>query len=96
MYPKDWTAHSYVACCGVSMQPVLKMLERMPEQAAVYLCLDNDKAGQKACRRMAEQLAERNIPSVRITPQRKDWNEDLCALSQKQEVSVSCQTMCGP
>ena len=96
MYPKGWQEHNYVACCGVSIQPVLKMLERMPEQETVYLCLDNDGAGHKACQRMAEQLADQGVSSVRIAPRLKDWNEDLVAQSQKQEVSVSCQTMCGP
>ena len=26
MYPSDWQAHSYVACCGTSIQPVLDRL----------------------------------------------------------------------
>ena len=72
------------------------MLERIPAPEAVYLCLDNDDAGHKASRRMAEQLSELGMPSVRIAPRLKDWNEDLVALSQRQEVSVQCQTMCGP
>ena len=84
MYPKDWQKHSYIACCGTSSQPVLKMLERMPEQGTVYLCLDNDEAGHKASRRIAEQLSERGIPSVRIAPQLKDWNDDLKSLAQEQ------------
>ena len=96
LYPKGWQEHNYVACCGVSIQPVLKMLERIPAPEAVYLCLDNDDAGHKASRRMAEQLSELGMPSVRIAPRLKDWNEDLVALSQRQEVSVQCQTMCGP
>ena len=84
MYPKDWQKHSYSACCGTSSQPVLKMLERMPEQGTVYLCLDNDEAGHKASRRIAEQLSERGIPSVRIAPRLKDWNDDLKSLAQEQ------------
>ena len=84
MYPKDWQKHSYIACCGTSSQPVLKMLERMPEQGTVYLCLDNDEAGHKASRRIVEQLSERGIPSVRIAPRLKDWNDDLKSLAQEQ------------
>ena len=85
LYPRDWQAHSYVACCGTSMIPVLKMLERMPTQDTVFLCLDNDHAGQKACERMAEELQERGVVSVRISPRLKDWNDDLVVRSQKQE-----------
>ena len=85
LYPRDWQAHSYVACCGTSIQPVLKIVERMPEMDTVFLCLDNDRAGQRACERMAEELQERGINVVRISPQFKDWNDDLAAQSQKQE-----------
>jgi len=30
----------------------------MPEMDTVFLCLDNDRAGKKACERMAEELQE--------------------------------------
>ena len=85
LYPRDWQAHNYVACCGTSTIPVLKMLERIPVQDTVFLCLDNDHAGQKACERMAEELQERSVASTRISPQLKDWNDDLAVRSQKQE-----------
>jgi hypothetical protein len=85
LYPRGWQAHNYVACCGTSTIPVLKMLERMPVQDTVFLCLDNDRAGQRACERMAEELQKRGVASVRISPQLKDWNDDLVAQSQKQE-----------
>ena len=96
LYPRGWEEHSYVACCGTSTIPVLKMLERMPAQDTVFLCLDNDHAGQAACQRMEDELLERSVAYVRITPQHKDWNDDLIAQSQKQEVFDQCQTMCGP
>ena len=45
----------------------------------VFLCLDNDAAGQAASLRMAEQIAEQfGIASDRLTPKKKDWNDDLC------------------
>lgn len=94
LYPRDWEEHSYVACCGVSVQPVLKMLERMEQPEMVYLCLDNDKAGQKACDRMTAQLREHGYVSVRIRPTMKDWNEDLKALCQMRE-EEQCQAMYG-
>lgn len=85
LYPRGWEDHSYVACCGISIQPVLKTLERMPVRDTVYLCLDNDAAGQKASQRMADQLRELGVTAERIVPTRKDWNEDLVAQAQKQE-----------
>ena len=86
MYPENWQAHSYVACCGTSAIPVLSMLERMPAPEEVYLCLDNDQAGETGSLRMAEQIAEQfNIASDRLLPEHKDWNDDLCAGNQEQE-----------
>lgn len=96
LYPHDWQQHSYVACCGVSFQPVQKMLERMSSVETVYLCLDNDKAGNMASERMANALKEQGVSSVRLIPQNKDWNEALVSLDQpanKMESGVqnSCQ-----
>ncbi|WP_417047980.1 DUF3991 and toprim domain-containing protein [Dysosmobacter welbionis] len=81
MNPEDWQRHSYVACCGTSYEPVRWMLTQMASPEAVYLCLDSDQTGQRACERMAELIhTEFCIPTQQLTPELKDWNEDLCAL----------------
>lgn len=79
--PDDWQAHSYVACCGVSIKPVLEQLRRN-NISCVYLCLDNDEAGQNAARRMEMQLAEMGLKVEILTPKFKDWNEDLLEVMQ--------------
>ena len=92
LHPDNWQRHSYVACCGTSIQPVLKMLERIPQVNTVLLCLDNDTAGHKASERMKEQL-EDTYAVVRLIPANKDWNDDLTAqrtLEHKEE--PACQT----
>ena len=76
LHPADWQSHSYVACCGTSMLPVLEQLRRR-ETENVYLCLDNDTAGQKAAERMATELAKRGVNTEIIVPALKDWNDDL-------------------
>ena len=86
LHSENWQAHSYVACCGTSAIPVLSMLERMSAPEEVYLCLDNDQAGETGSLRMAEKIAEQfNIASDRLLPEHKDWNDDLCAGNQEQE-----------
>lgn len=83
--PEDWQSHSYVACCGTSAIPVLSMLERISSPKEVYLCLDNDQAGETGSLRMAEKIAEQfNIASDRLLPEHKDWNDALCARNQEQ------------
>ena len=87
MYPESWQTHSYVACCGTSAVPALATLERLPFPEEVFLCLDNDLAGETGSLRMAGQIAERfGIASNRLLPKHKDWNDDLCvrALQQSQ------------
>ena len=49
LYPAGWLEHSYVACYGTSIQPVLERLRQNPKLDTVYLCLDNDEAGEDAC-----------------------------------------------
>ncbi len=76
LYSADWRSHSYVACCGTSMLPVLEQLRRR-ETENVYLCLDNDSAGQDAAERMAAELSKRGVCSEILLPDLKDWNDDL-------------------
>ena len=92
LHPQDWQRHSYVACCGTSIQPVVKMLERKPQIHTVLLCLDNDEAGHLATQRMKAQL-EANYTVKRLVPENKDWNDDLTTVrEQKCEVNIPCQS----
>ena len=58
LYPAGWLEHSYVACCGTSIQPVLERLRQNPKLDTVYLCLDNDEAGEDACDGMMDTLED--------------------------------------
>lgn len=75
--PEGWEQHSYLACCGLSMKPVLFRLERQPALEQVFLCLDNDPAGEAACLRMATELKARGLFVRRLRPSAKDWNDEL-------------------
>ena len=85
LYPAGWLEHSYVACCGTSVQPVLERLRQNPKLDMVYLCLDNDDAGNDACDRMTDTLEDMGLDVERLCPVRKDWNDDLCAKFEKKE-----------
>ena len=81
LHPENWQQHSYVACCDTSYEPVRWVLMQMEAPRMVSLCLDHDNAGNRGCERMTEQIAlEFSIPTQRLVPEQKDWNEDLCAL----------------
>jgi DNA primase len=65
-------------------------LERSPHINTVYLCLDNDGAGQTAARKFHTSLSD-SYPGIAVTisppSHGKDYNEMLQAarLEQKQE-----------
>lgn len=85
MNPDNWREHSYIALCGVSIKPILHLLEQYPQFEEVCLCLDNDEAGRKATMRIAKQLLkEWEVTVTSETPENKDWNEDLMAHSQAE------------
>lgn len=84
LYPKDWQQHSYVALCGTSGIPIHWILEQYPYHQQTVFCLDSDKAGQEAARRLQAELQEGGHQSGVLLPAYKDWNDDLCALRQEQ------------
>ena len=86
LHPDNWKRHNYVACCGVSPIPVMESLRRMECPREVFLCLDNDAAGNAASVRMAKQIQEQfGITATRFLPLRKDWNDDLCDMMRSSE-----------
>ncbi len=80
LYQKDWENHSYIAVNGVYESAVLKALENHIDLRSIYLCTDNDEGGIDAAERLRDILREKNYENIfRISPQNKDWNEDLKA-----------------
>lgn len=68
------------------------MPERQPQHQNVYLCFDNDQAGQLANKRIAEKLNKMNIQNEILIPIHKDWNEDL-TLSEKGDEQLCRQEL---
>ena len=100
MYPQDWQRDSYVALCSVAPIAAKQMIEQNDHLRQIILCLDNDDAGNSACLRIAKEVKER-YPAVsvyRLSPEHKDFNEDLQAWRAEQatmesEVTVGCQVL---
>ena len=92
LHPKDWQKHSYAASCGVSDRVLWQMMKVNPQINSVYLCLDNDEAGQKASKRISDALFVNGVTHEILIPNRKDWNEDLLYPSEEQE-EEPCQAL---
>ena len=77
MHKENWQEHSYAASCSVSDRVLFQCLKDNPNIKNVFLCFDNDEAGQTANKRIADKLNSMNIKSEIFIPIHKDWNEDL-------------------
>ena len=76
LFPKNWQQHNYLSLGGVSGKALRQFLSERPDVERVFLCLDADKAGEDACKRLAALLPD-TVSVTRIQPTRKDWNEVL-------------------
>ena len=76
LFPKNWQQHSYLALGGVSAKALQQFLSERPDVERVFLCLDADKAGEDACKRLAALLPG-SVSVTRIQPCMKDWNDVL-------------------
>lgn len=90
MNKESWRSHSYAASCSVSDRVLFQCLKDNPNIRKVYLCLDNDEAGQKANKRISDKLFTQGIPHEILIPTRKDWNENLLFIKQEEE---PCQAL---
>ena len=76
LFPKNWQQHNYLSLGGVSGKALRQFLSERPDVERVFLCLDADKAGEDACKRLAALLPD-NVSVTRIQPCMKDWNDIL-------------------
>ena len=76
LFPKNWQQHNYLSLGGVSGKALRQFLSERPDVERVFLCLDADKAGENACKRLAALLPD-TVSVTRIQPCMKDWNDVL-------------------
>ena len=76
LFSKNWQQHNYLSLGGVSGKALRQFLSERPDVERVFLCLDSDKAGEDACKRLAGLLPD-TVSVTRIQPCMKDWNEVL-------------------
>lgn len=72
-------------------QVLWRMMIDNPHINTVYLCRDNDEAGQKANKRTSDALFVKGIQHEILIPNRKDWNEDLLYPTELEETECISQ-----
>lgn len=81
-----WKNHSYAASCSVSDRVLFQCLKDNTNIKNVFLCFDNDKAGQTANKRISNKLNSMNIQNEILIPNHKDWNEDILKNERTEEI----------
>lgn len=76
LHPKDWKTRSYVSLGGIGAKALEGFLSERKDIETVYICTDDDKAGNDAVSRLLESIPE-SISVIRLVPCDKDWNEVL-------------------
>ena len=96
LFPKDWKKRSYLSLGGVSSVALMTFLSERPQITSVFLCLDNDQAGNEACEKLAEEIPD-GYSVIRLKPSRKDWNEILCDKNaDRKKAIIETVTMKAP
>ena len=88
LFPKDWKKRSYLSLGGVSSMALMSFLSERPQITSVFLCLDNDQAGNEACEKLAGEISE-GYTVIRPKPSRKDWNEILCDKNADRKKAIA-------
>lgn len=86
MHKDNWKNHSYAASCSVSDRVLFQCLKDNPNIKNVFLCFDNDEAGQRANKCIADKLNSMNIQNEILVPTHKDWNEDILKNERTEEI----------
>ena len=88
LFPKDWKKRSYLSLGGVSSIALTAFLSERPQITSVFLCLDNDQAGNEACEKLVGEISE-GYGVIRLKPSRKDWNEILCDKNADRKKAIA-------
>ena len=85
LFPKNWQDHSHLSLGGVAYKALQQFVEDHKGISTIYLCLDNDEAGEAACIHLNKEIPE-DKKVYRMRPPMKDWNE---LLIQKEKIDRS-------
>ena len=88
LFPKDWKKRSYLSLGGISSAALMAFLSERPQITSVFLCLDNDHAGNEASEKLAIEIPD-GYSVIRLKPSRKDWNEILCDKNTDRKKAIA-------
>lgn len=91
MNKQDWHNHSYVALCSISEKAAIQMLKDYRNIKEVYICLDNDYAGDMGALRVKSAIENEGDYFIeRLLPLNKDWDEDIKQIKGIDTASFDC------
>ena len=76
---------NYMSLGGTNLSPLTRCLQKNPFIRQVFICTDNDEAGELFYTLNKPKLEALGVTVHRGRPKNKDWNEDLCTASERAE-----------
>ncbi len=92
LHPKEWKIRNYVSLGGIGAKAMEGFLSERKDIETVYICTDDDKAGNDAVPRLLDSIPE-SISVIRLVPCDKDWNEVLKHKEEFQDRKYIIQTV---
>lgn len=86
-----WKEHTRISLAGTSDTALSKFTELHPEVKNIYICLDNDEAGQKASKFISEKYSAKGYNTQILPPKTKDYNSDLAVYISSNTQSIQKQ-----
>jgi DNA primase len=94
MQSNAWDRYNYLSLGGTSPLALIQYLKDHPHADHVYLCLDNDEAGQKAMRKIRDVIYKDEVLSEQVSvitdeppPTGKDYNDMLLTVLEQQRLN---------
>jgi hypothetical protein len=93
LFGKDWTLDTRLSLGGVSELGLMDFLKKNAQIKEVVLCLDNDRAGIEATKRIGRELKEMGLEVCKQPPPggHKDWNESIQAHYARDRPRAPCE-----
>ncbi|MFV0399626.1 MAG: toprim domain-containing protein [Oscillospiraceae bacterium] len=86
--PKLWSLQHHLSLGGVSARALDQYLSDHPHIRCVNLCLDNDRAGRRATKRLTKHLVEKGCIVTNTPPASgKDYNAHLQNIRKEQKAA---------
>ena len=85
MNGEAWNYDHRISLGGTIFSGLDRFLEENPRITGIVACLDNDETGHNRSKKMMDLYTAKGYKVTRLTPRKKDFNQDLLNIVQGNE-----------